>query len=250
VTLPIQEAKKRGAMALFGEKYGETVRMVEVDNYSKELCGGTHVRSTGEIGGFAIINETSVAAGIRRIECLTGMNTHSYFRTRNSVLEKVAGLLNCPPDQTSERLSNLLEERKRLEQEIKRLRQAISKDMVDELLTSLHQTSDINYIAARVNASSVDDLRQYGDLIRNGLGSGVAVLGAVIDDKVSIACIVTQDVIRNRGLKAGDIVKKVAAFAGGGGGGAPHMALAGAKDVDKLPLALSKVKDVINELLG
>ncbi|MBN1465806.1 alanine--tRNA ligase [candidate division KSB1 bacterium] len=246
--LPIQEAKKQGATALFGEKYGETVRMVEIEDFSKELCGGTHVRATGEIGGFVIMNETSVAAGIRRIECLTGMKTHTYFRTRSSVLEKVAELLSCTPDETRERLSSVLEERKHLEQEIKRLRQDISKSAVLELLNCAKETSGIKYIAAQVHASSVDDLRHYGDLIRDSLGSGVAVLGAVIDDKVAIACIVTQDIIRSKGLKAGEIVKKVASFAGGGGGGAPHMALAGARDVEKLPLALSKVEDVMNEL--
>ncbi|MBN1559217.1 alanine--tRNA ligase [candidate division KSB1 bacterium] len=250
VTLPIQEAKRRGATALFGEKYGDTVRMVEIDSYSKELCGGTHVRSTGEIGGFAIINETSVAAGIRRIECLTGMNTCSYFRRRNRNLEGIAAQLNCAPDETGERLVSVLEERKRLEQEMKRLRQGLSKSAVDELLKNPKKAGDITYIAAQVPASGVDDLRQYGDLIRDRLGSGVAVLGAVIDDKVSIACVVTHDIIRKRGLKAGDIVRKVAAFADGGGGGAPHLALAGAKNVEKLPLALSQVADVINELLA
>jgi len=223
--------------------------MVEIDNFSKELCGGTHVRATGEIGEFVITHETSVAAGIRRIECLTGMKAHEYLKSRNSVLEQAAGLLNCAPGETSDRISVLLEERKNLEQELKKLRQASSKDIVGELLTDIKEINGVRYISAQVDAGSVDDLRQYGDLVRDGLGSGVAVLGAAINDKVSIACIVTKDVIQ-MGLKAGDIVKKVASFAGGGGGGAPHMALAGAKDVEKLGLALSKVEDVIQELLN
>lgn len=247
--LSIEEAKSRGAMALFGEKYGDTVRMVEIEDYSRELCGGTHVRATGEIGEFVIVNETSVAAGIRRIECLTGMKAHEYLRSRNHLLEQAAALLNCPPDETNDRISALLNDRKQLEQELAKLRQASSKDAVSDLLDNVKETRGIRYIAAKVQAGHVDDLRQQGDLVRDGLGSGVAVLGAVINNKVSFACIVTKDLIQ-KGLEAGDIVKKVASFAGGGGGGAPHMALAGAKDVDKLSFALSKVKDVINELLN
>jgi alanyl-tRNA synthetase len=248
--LPIEEAKSQGAMALFGEKYGDTVRMVEIKDYSRELCGGTHVRATGEIGEFVIVNETSVAAGIRRIECLTGMKAHAYLRSRNRLLEQAAALLNCPPDETGDRISALMQDRKQLEQQLAKLRQASSKDAVSDLLDNIKETNSIRYVTAEVQAGHVDDLRQQGDLVRDGLGSGVAVLGAVINDKVSIACIVTKDLIQTKGLKAGDIVKKVASFAGGGGGGSPHMALAGAKDVDKLSLALSKVEDVINELLN
>ncbi|MBN1481869.1 alanine--tRNA ligase [candidate division KSB1 bacterium] len=247
--LPIAEAKAAGATALFGEKYGDTVRMVEIENYSRELCGGTHVRATGEIGDFVIINETSVAAGIRRIECLTGMKAHDYLKARNFILEQAAELLNCAPDETHARISALIKERKNLEQELKKLKHASTKETAGDLLADIKKVRDVHYLAAKVQAGSVDELRQLGDLVRSRIGSGVAVLGAVINDKVSIVCVVTKDV-NQKNLKAGDIVKKVAAYAGGGGGGAPHMALAGAKDVKKLDLALSKVEDVISEILN
>lgn len=245
--LPIAEAKAHGAMALFGEKYGDTVRMVEIEDFSRELCGGTHVRATGEIGAFVIINETSVAAGIRRIECLTGMKAHEYLKSRNSILEQAAGLLNCAPDETSVRLSALIKERKSLEQELVKLRHAGTKETVGELLAGIKEIQGVHYLAAKVTAGSVEELRELGDLVRSSLGSGIAVLGAAINDKVSLVCVVTKDLQKN--LQAGEIVKKVAFYAGGGGGGAPHMALAGAKDVEKLELALSKVEDVISEIL-
>ena len=248
--LPIEEAKSRGAMALFGEKYGDMVRMVEIDDYSRELCGGTHVRATGEIGEFVIINETSVAAGIRRIECLTGLRAHDYLRSRNQALEQAAGLLGCAPAEFNNRLEALLEDRKKLEQELKQLQQENSKNIVGELLSQIKKVSGVKLIAFKVTATSIDELRTMGDELRNGIGSGVGVLGAAIDGKVSFICVVTKDVIQSRGLKAGDIVKKVAAFAGGGGGGSPQMALAGAKDISKLEFALSNVEAVVSELLS
>ena len=247
--LPIEDAKAQGAVALFGEKYGDTVRMVEIENYSRELCGGTHVRATGEIGEFVIINETSIAAGVRRIECLTGMKAHEYLRSRNDSLEQAAALLGCAPNETQDRLQALLEERKAVEQELKQLRQVSSKDVINELLNQTETVDGVAVIAARVPAGSVDELREKGDLLRDGLGSGVGVLGAVIQDKLSFVCIVTQDLIKDKGLKAGDIVKQVASVAGGGGGGSPHMALAGAKDVSQLDAALSRTKEIVAELI-
>ncbi len=248
--LPIEEAKSLGAVALFGEKYGDRVRMVEIEEYSRELCGGTHVRATGEIGEFVIVNETSVAAGIRRIECLTGLRAHEYLRSRNRALEQAAALLGCSPEETDVRLKALLQERKKMEQELRQLRRQTSKNIISELLNKVKEIDGVRIVASRVDAASVDELRSMGDELRNGLGSGVGVLGALINDKVSFVCIVTRDVIQDKGLKAGDIVKKVASFADGGGGGSPHMALAGAKDASKLGLALSKTESVVSDLLS
>ncbi len=247
--LSLEDAKAQGATALFGEKYGDTVRMVEIENYSRELCGGTHVRATGEIGEFVIVSETSVAAGVRRIECLTGLKAHDYLRSRNDTLEQAASLLGCAPDETRQRLQAILEERKAVEQELKQLRQASSKDVIQDVLKQTESVDSVNLIAAKITASSVDELRQQGDLLRDGLGSGVGILGAVIQDKLSFVCIVTQDLIKSKNLKAGDIVKKVASLAGGGGGGSPHMALAGAKDVGKLETALSQAKEIVAEMI-
>ncbi len=245
--MPIEEAKKRGAMALFGEKYGDQVRMVEVDNYSRELCGGTHVRATGEIGEFIIISESAVAAGIRRIETLTGFVAQKYLRSRQQTLEEAAHLLNASSDEVLSRLLQLLEERKKIEEELKQLRQKQSKNTIAELLQNVKSVNDVNFVAAEIQASDMDDLKRSGDLVRDGLGSGIGVLGAVIGGKVNFVCIVTKDVISAKNLKAGDIAKAVAAFAGGSGGGSAHMATAGAKDVEKLELAISKVEEIIRQ---
>ena len=246
--LPLEEAKARGAVALFGEKYGDTVRMVEVEGYSRELCGGTHVRATGQIGVFAIISESSVAAGIRRVECLTGRRAHEYLRGRTVVLEQAAQLLNCAADEVTQRLTALLQERKAAEAELKKLRQVSSKDAVGELLAQVRYVNGVALAAAAVQAASADELRRLGDLLRDGLKSGVGVLAATIEDKVLFLCVVTKDLI-GRGLKAGEIVKRIAAHAGGSGGGSPHMAMAGAKDAEKIPTALAATDAVILELL-
>jgi len=248
--MPIDEAKARGAVALFGEKYGDNVRMVEIKDYSRELCGGTHVRATGEIGEFVIINETSVAAGIRRIECLTGIRAHEYFISRKQSLEDAARLLSCEPDKVPQRLEQILEERKRMEQELKTLQRQNSKNIIGDLLSQVKSVKGVSFVAAEVQVTGVDELRAMGDELRDRIGSGIGILGAAIGDKVSIVCVVTQDLIKEKGLKAGDIVKRIAQFAGGGGGGAPHMALAGAKDIAKLGLALSRAESVISELLS
>lgn len=248
--MPIDEAKKRGAMALFGEKYGDQVRMVEVDDYSRELCGGTHVRATGEIGEFIIISESAVAAGIRRIETLTGFAAQKYLRTRQQTLEQAARLLNAPPDEVLSRIKQMLAERKKIEEELKQLRGQQSKNTITELLQNVKTVDGVKFIAAEIQAADMDDLKRSGDLVRDGLTSGVGVLGAVIENKVNFVCIVTKDVIREKNLKAGDIAKAVAAIAGGGGGGSPHMATAGAKDVEKLGLAISKVENIIRQKMS
>ncbi len=248
--LPIDEAKSRGAMALFGEKYGENVRMVEIDEYSRELCGGTHVRSTGEIGEFIITSESAVAAGIRRIESLTGKKAVAFRRAKQLQVHQIAERLNCPAEEIEQRLEHILQEQKELEHELKSLRQKSSKNQIDDLLSKAIMVKDVKVIAAKINVTNPDELRNAGDLLRNGMGSGVGVLAAVINDKVNFACIVTKDLIDSKKLKAGDIVKDVAAIAGGGGGGSPHMALAGAKDVSKVDTALAKVTEIIESKLA
>jgi alanyl-tRNA synthetase len=246
--LPIDEAKARGAMALFGEKYGEIVRMVEIQDYSRELCGGTHVRATGEIGLFVIVSESSVAAGVRRIESLTGKKAYDYLRGRTAVLEQAAQVIGCAADELVPRLNVLLQERKSSDVELKKLRQQGSKDVVGELLRQVRRVGDVAVVAAQVEAQSVDEFRHIGDLLRDGLGSGVGVLAAAIQEKVSFVCVVTKDLI-GRGLKAGEIVKRIAFYADGSGGGSPHMALAGAKDVGKIAAALAKTDEIIAEMV-
>ncbi len=246
----IDKAKEMGAMALFGEKYGDEVRMVEIDGYSRELCGGTHVRATGEIGEFVITTESAVAAGTRRIESLTGFKAFEYQRHNRELLNASASTLGCPPDETQTRIQSLLEERKAMEQELKSLREKGSKNSIEDLLASVKEIEGVKVAVGKLNVSSVDELRAAGDILRNSLGSGVGVLGSVINDKVNFLCIVTKDVINAHQLKAGDIVKEVAAIAGGSGGGSPHMALAGAKDVEKLQDALLETESIVRRKLS
>ncbi len=248
--MPLEEAKKLGAMALFGEKYGENVRMVEIENYSRELCGGTHVSATGEIGEFVITGESAIAAGTRRIESMTGLKSLEYFRTLKQLLEDSSKLLACPPEETITRIKALLDERKTLEQELKKYREKSSKKEIESLLENKKNINGINIIAGEIHVNNVDELRVSGDILRKGLGSGIGVLGAVINEKVNFVCIVTKDVIESKKVKAGDIVKEVAAIAGGSGGGSPHMAVAGAKDLSKLGSALSETEKIIKRKLN
>ena len=237
-------------MALFGEKYGDQVRMVEINDYSKELCGGTHVRATGEIGDFIIVSESAIAAGIRRIETLTGFAAQNYFRIKNAELLKTASVLNCATNEVASRVATLLEERKAAESELDILRQHRSKMAITDIFSAAKEIEGIKVVAAEIQANSMDDLKKAGDLLRDKIQSGVGVLGAIIAEKVNFVCIVTQDIIQEKGIKAGDVVKKVAAFAGGGGGGSPHMATAGAKEVGNLGLALSKVPEIIAQSIA
>ncbi len=247
--LPFAKAAELGAMALFGEKYGDQVRMVEVEDYSRELCGGTHVRATGEIGPFIITAETSVAAGIRRIESLTGLKTLEYLQPRREILESTSEILNCKTEEIGARLESLLEERRRAESELRRLRQSSAKKVIEELVKEAKNVDGIRILSARIQAIDVDDLKHSADLLRDSVGSGIGVLGAVMGEKASFVCIVTKDLIDSKKLKAGDIVKEVAALAGGSGGGSPHLALAGAKQIDKLEFALSKVEEIVRRRL-
>ena len=247
--LPFDEAKKKGAMALFGEKYGDTVRMVEVEAYSRELCGGTHVRATGEIGEFIILSESAVAAGIRRMETLTGHKALHYLRSREQTLKKAAQLIGSNPDEVDIRIEKLLAERKSIEKELEQLRKQNSKNQIDDMLNDVQVVKDVKVVAAQIQANHVDELKKAADVLRDKLGSGVGVLGTVINEKVNFVCIVTKDLIKAKNLKAGDLVKEIAAIASGGGGGSPHMALAGAKDVEKLSLALEKVTEIVGNKL-
>ncbi|MBN2356228.1 alanine--tRNA ligase [candidate division KSB1 bacterium] len=245
--LPLDKAKALGAMALFGEKYEEQVRVVEVEDFSRELCGGTHVRQTGEIGPFVIINESAVAAGIRRIECLTGLAALDYLSDKARLVQDSSELLGCSAAELSQRIRKLYQERKELEGELRKIKRVGSRDLVQDILKTVTKIDGINIATAKVDVGSVDELKQYGDLIRDGLKSGVGVLAAVLGDKVNFICVVTKDLIETKKLQAGDIVKKVAGFAGGSGGGSAHMALAGAKDVDKVRDALSHVAEIVRQ---
>jgi alanyl-tRNA synthetase len=242
---PIDEARQTGAMMLFGEKYGDVVRVVEVDGFSREFCGGTHLRATGEIGAFVITQETSVGSGLRRIEARTGRGAEAYIRERLELLDDVTGRLGVPsPERVLDRLADLETRLRDLEQDLDRARSRIAESSAEDLLASVKDVAGVKVLAARVEASSADGLRQRIDILRESMDSGVIVLGAVIDERPRLVAAVTEDLVA-RGLHAGDVVKAAAARVGGGGGGRPQLAEAGGKDAGQLDAALEAVPEVV-----
>jgi len=245
----LEEAKDSGATALFGEKYGEKVRVVKIGSYSMELCGGTHLDSTGEIGYFRILNEEGVAAGVRRIEAITGEVADEYLRKEKYILKKLEELFHCRQEEILGRVIALLEERKNLEKKIKNFKKTSALSEIESLLKKVEEINGINVVFSPVQATSIDELRTFGDSLRKQLKSGVGVFGTVMDNKVNFLCVVTDDLIRNKSLKAGDIVKEVAKIVDGSGGGKPHLALAGGKNISKLSEALSHVPEIVRGFL-
>ena len=239
-------AKQMGAMALFGEKYGEKVRVVVVGDISKELCGGTHVESTGEIGQFKIIAESSVGAGLRRIEAVTGLAALEYANQREAILEQAAQLLKTRPEELISRLEISQNHVRELEKEIAALQKQLSQGIVQELLQQVREVKGIRYIASAVSAPDMDELRSIADRIRDGLAGGVVVLGAVVGDKVNFVAMAGKEAVA-RGIHAGNIVKEVSAATGGGGGGRPEMAQAGGKNPEKMSDALSLVEAILEK---
>lgn len=241
----LEQAKAEGAMALFGEKYGDTVRVVSIgdpegDDYSKELCGGTHVDSTAEIGSLRITSEGSSAAGVRRIEAVTGRGAEALIESRLAVLGSVAGSLRVRPEEVGDAVEQLRDQNRRLQQEIDELRGRLARQESQSLLDSAQQVDGLAVLAQRVQAENVDTLRQMTDWFRDKLGSSVVVLGAVIDDKPMLIAAATEDAVK-RGIHAGNLVRDAAKVVGGGGGGRPNMAQAGGRDVEKLADALGIV---------
>ncbi len=244
------EARKLGAMAIFEEKYGETVRVVKMGDYSLELCGGTHLNHTGEAGYFRILSESSAAAGIRRLEAVTGSKADALLRSEKKVQNHLREMLNSDLETLPERVHEILEQRKSLEHEVARLRMKMAQREIVELAGAAESFNGFRYVSSKVAATDVNELRNMSDTLRNKLGSGVGVLGAAINDKVSFVCIVTDDLIKEHKLRAGDIVKRVAQIAGGSGGGKPHLALAGAKEIGKLDQALASLPAILKDLTG
>ncbi|MFQ5707379.1 MAG: alanine--tRNA ligase [bacterium] len=243
------KAREMGAMAIFEEKYGEKVRVIKIADYSMELCGGTHLNHTGEMGYFRLLSESSAAAGIRRLEAVTGEMADRLLRSEKKSYLHIQELLACNSEEVAERIEDLLAEKRRLEKAIRDLRIQAARLHLDQLLEKTQEVNGFKVVASQIQSNDTEELKQVGDSLRSKLGSGVGVLASVINDKVAFVCVVTDDLIANSHLKAGDIVKQVAAVTEGSGGGRPHMALAGGKKISKLHEALSKVPEIVTQLV-
>lgn len=244
------EAKEMGAMALFGEKYGDIVRVVNIKDCSVELCGGTHVNNVAEIGLFKIVSEAGVASGVRRIEAITGKLAYDKVNSVEKTLNKAASLLKSRNNEVVEKIEALLTQVKTLEQQLAVANSKMAQETASELLATAIDVNGVTIVNAEVEIEDMDGLRNLADLLRDKLTVGVIVLGAKIaDDKVNFVVMATKDAVA-KGIHAGNIIKETAKVAGGGGGGRPDMAQAGGKNPKKITEALTMATEVITKQIG
>ena len=245
-----QEAIRRGALAFFGDRYDERVRLVEIANgetFSFEVCGGTHVGRTGEVGAVYVLGESSIGAGMRRIEAISGRAAERMVWERFKREERLAQTLQTSPTEVEERVQSLMAELDSLQREQEAMERRLSLQAAEGLLTQAHDVDGVTVLSARTSAASADSLREVGDYLRDKLGSGVVVLGAVVNDRPMLVAMVTRDLIEGNGLNASDIARGAARVVGGGGGGRPDVAQAGGRDASKLDEALAQVPNLVRE---
>ncbi len=245
----IEEAKKSGAMALFGEKYGEKVRVVRMGDFSIELCGGTHVRSTGTITAFKIVSESGVAAGVRRIEALTGGGVFAYYAKLEETMEKAAKAVKTTPAGLLEKIEHLTAELKKLQSENESLKSKAAKEALGDVLDKVTEVKGVKLLAASVSGVDMNGLRDLGDQLRDKLGEGVVVLASDIEGKVNLIAMATETAMQ-KGAHAGNLIKGIAGFVGGGGGGRPNMAQAGGKNPAGIPEAVKETAHVLEAQLS
>lgn len=246
--MSLDEAKNSGAICLFDEKYAAKVRVVSVGNFSKELCGGTHVRNTGEIGIFKIVSETGVAAGIRRIEAVTGMAALEFIDNKNKILKDATKVLKCSEKDLVTRIEALGHELKDKEKEITELKSKLVQGAEDDIMNNLVEINGVKLVIASLKDIDGNSLRDLGDKIRNKLDIGVVVLASEIDGKVNLVVMATKSAVE-KGVHCGKLIKEVAAVVGGGGGGRPDMAQAGGKNPSEIDNALEKAGKVLENLV-
>ena len=248
--MSIDEAKKEGAMALFGEKYSEKVRVVSMGDFSMELCGGTHVSNTGSITVFKILSDTGIAAGVRRIEALTGKNVIEHYKDLEKRLYDVAKAAKAEPSQLLSRIESLFDEIKALKSENEKLKSKLASDSLGDVMNQVKEVAGVKLIAANVPELDMNGLRNLGDKLKDKLGEGVVILASsTAPDKVSLVAMVSQEAI-SKGAHAGNLIKELAAFVGGGGGGRPNMAQAGGKNAAGIDKAIAKATEVLGKQLG
>ena len=247
--MSIEDAKKSGAMALFGEKYGDEVRVVGMGEFSKEFCGGTHVKNTGMIGQFKIISESGVAAGIRRIEAITGHNVIKYYENLEHTIAEAAKMLKASPDKLVEKAKHLMEELKTLQSENESLKNKAAKEALGDVMDKVVEIDGVKVLSVEIPDTDGNELRNLGDELKNKLGEGLIFLASAKDGKVNIVAMATDGAVK-AGVHAGNLIKAVAPIVGGGGGGRPNMAQAGGKLPDKIGQAVEAVKDEVKTQLG
>jgi len=244
------KAKEMGAMALFGEKYGDRVRMITINKFSRELCGGTHVKSTGQIGLFIITQESSVASGVRRIEAITGPKAIEFVQKSRNVLQSLEQLLNAPSAEIAEQVKSLLEQNRSFRKELQKLKAGQILGQADLYITRAKKIGNVTLVAEEFEEMSIDLLKQLGDRIRHKAKETVGFFINHTDNaaRLNFVCAITDDLIKNKGLNAGELVREAAQIAGGGGGGRPHLATAGGKNIDKLPDVLKYVRNKLAQI--
>ena len=242
--MPIEEAKKTGAQALFGEKYGDIVRVVNMSDFSIEFCGGTHVKNTSEIMAFKIISESGVAAGVRRIEALTSDGLMRYYAQIEETLKNAAHLLKATPENLADKITHMMAENKSLHGEVESLKNKMARNAAGDVMDQVEEVKGVKLLAAQLDGIDMNGLRDLGDQLKAKLGEGVVVLASGNDGKVSLMATATDGAMK-QGAHAGNLVKAIAGCVGGGGGGRPNMAQAGGKNPAGIPDALAKAAEVL-----
>ena len=244
--MSLDEAKKSGAMALFGEKYGEKVRVVKMGDFSVELCGGTHVSNTEKISAFKIISEAGIAAGVRRIEALTGEGLMAYYQDTEKELHAAAKTAKTTPAELQKKIEAMLEEIKALHSENEKLKSKLAKEAMGDVMDQVQEVKGVKVLAVRADGVDMNGLRNLGDQLKEKIGEGVVVIASVLDGKVNLMAAVTDEA-QKKGAHAGNLIKAIAGLVGGGGGGRPNMAQAGGKNPEGVADALIKVAEVVSE---
>ena len=244
--MSLEDAKKTGAMALFGEKYGDSVRVVRMGNFSTELCGGTHVSNTSTISAFKILSESGIAAGVRRIEALTADGLMNHYKEVEAELHEAAVTAKTTPAELTKKIEAMLEEIKTLHSENEKLKSKLANDSLGDVMNQVKEVKGVKVLAAQADGVDMNGLRNLGDQLKDKLGEGVIVLASVTDGKVSLMATATDEA-QKKGAHAGNLIKAIAGLVGGGGGGRPNMAQAGGKNPAGVEAALAKAVETVGE---
>lgn len=244
--MKIEDAKKTGAKALFGEKYGDVVRVVSMGDFSKEFCGGTHISNTGLITTFKILSESGISAGVRRIEAITAGTVFEYYKNLENELHNAAKVAKCEPSGLEKKIESLLEEMKTLRSENEKLKAKLANASLGDVLNNVKEVNGVKVLAAKVPDMDMNGIRNLGDSLKEKIGEGVLLLASVFEGKVNLLSMATDEAMK-KGAHAGNLIKAVAAVVGGGGGGRPNMAQAGGKNPEAVDAAIEKAMEVLKE---